>query len=154
MSNTDEQVALWREPSPWRRQLVQFQVHKDPDRRESNDIVFVSREVLPGSSHINEVIAAAVTPRPDHFSTSASSSSHSGRTVEALLEAVPKETFRVAVPVSEDDPREHYFCHGPGCGKALEGKRGEDFWRERFKTTGVVHWYCKDCWMTNNRAKD
>ena len=152
--DAEKQITPCKQLPPWQRRLSQFQMHKDPDGRESNDIMFASHEVLPGSSHINEVVATAVTPRPDHFSTSASSSSHSGRTVEALLEAVPKETFRVAVPVSEDDPREHYFCHGPGCGKTIKGKRGKDHWRQRFRESGVIHWYCKNCWMTDNRVKD
>ena len=127
VSNTGEQVTPWRQPPPWRRRLSQFQMHRDPDRRESNDIVFESREVLPGSSHHDKVIAAAVTPHRNHFSTSASSSSHSGRTVEAVLQAVPKQTFRVSVSVSAHDSQEDIFCHGPRCGKELQGDKGKDY---------------------------
>ena len=152
--NIGEQVTPCSKPPPWGRQHSQFQMHRDPDRRKSDDIVFESREVLPGSSHHDKVIAAAVTPRRSHFSTSASSSSHSGRTVDAVLEAVPKQTFRVSVSVSTHDPEEDIFCHGPNCGKELQGDKGKDYWRQKFKKTGVIHWYCRHCWLSDNRVWD
>ena len=152
--NIGEQVTPCSKPPPWGRQHSQFQMHRDPDRRRSDDIVFESRKVLPGSSHHNKVIAAAITPHRSHSRTSASLSSHSGRTVDAVLEAVLKQTFRVSVSVSTHDPEEDIFCHGPNCGKELQGDKGKDYWRQKFKKTGVIHWYCRHCWLSDNRVWD
>ena len=77
--DAEKQITPCKQLPPWQRRLSQFQMHKDRDGRESNDIMFVSHEVLPGFLNTNEIVATAVTPRPDQCSTSASSSSHSRR---------------------------------------------------------------------------
>ena len=46
-----------------------------------------------------------------------------GVIVEALLEAVPKQTFPVTVPVSDDDPPEHNLCCGPDYERKIQGQR-------------------------------